>query len=119
MDPRELNLGFFNQAAAELHPDRLALIDLSRTPAREVTHIELDERMNRVGTALQKSDLEPGARILIAMPNRFEFVEAFFGAMRGGFVVFNQRLLIQIATKKFSILSRSRNAGSMSPRKIP
>lgn len=86
MDPRELNLGFFNQAAAKLHPDRLALIDLSRTPAREVTHIELDERMNRVATALQKSDLEPGARVLIAMPNRFEFVEAFFGAMRGGFV---------------------------------
>lgn len=86
IDPRDLNLGFFNRVAAAEHGSRLAVIDMSRTPTVEITHAVLDERMNRVAAALQAAGLAPGARVVVAMENRFEFIEAFFGAMRGGYV---------------------------------
>lgn len=86
MDPRDRNLGYFNLLAAEQHGERVAIIDMSRTPAAEITHANLNDRMDRAGAALQNAGLRPGARVLLAMENRFEFIECFFGAMRAGFV---------------------------------
>ena len=54
MDHRENNLGFFNSAAAKKYSDRVAVIDMSKTPPTELTHARLDDRMSRVGSALQK-----------------------------------------------------------------
>ena len=86
MDPRDRNLGYFNLLAAEQHGERVAIIDMSRSPAAEITHANLNDRMDRAGAALQNAGLRPGARVLLAMENRFEFIECFFGAMRAGFV---------------------------------
>ena len=83
-DPRDGNLGYFNREAAARHGGRTAIVDLSRAPARHVAHGELDARMDRVAAALSARGLAPGDRVLLAMANRFEFVEAFFGAMRAG-----------------------------------
>jgi long-chain acyl-CoA synthetase len=86
MDRYDSNLGFFNRGAAMAHPDRVAVVDLSRAVPVEISHAMLDDRMDRVAAALQARGLEKGDRLLLAMGNRFEFIECFFGAMRAGVV---------------------------------
>ena len=84
--PHDTNLGYFNFEAARTHPERPALIDLSRDPPKWVTHGELNRRMDRVAAALLARGLRAGDRVLLAMGNRVEFIECFFGAMRAGLV---------------------------------
>ena len=86
MDPRDANLGYFNRTAALNRGGRTALIDLSGEQRRKISHAALDGRMERVADALAAHGLEPGDRLLLAMGNRGEFIEAFFGAMRAGIV---------------------------------
>lgn len=86
MDRTANNLGYFNHAAARTRGEHIALLDLSRDPMVELTHRRLDERMTRVAAALSQQGLQAGDRILLAMGNRFEFIEAFFGCMRAGLI---------------------------------
>ena len=86
MEVKKINLGYFNQAAAAAHPDKTALIDLSRENDHILTHRELDYRMDSVATLLVKLGLSAGDRLLLAMGNRSEFIEIFFGAMRAGVI---------------------------------
>jgi acyl-CoA synthetase (AMP-forming)/AMP-acid ligase II len=85
-DRKAGNLGYWCSRPVSLYPERVALIDLSREPPREVTYRELDERMNRVASLLQGLGLAPGSRIAMSIGNRFEFVEIMYGAMRAGIV---------------------------------
>ena len=80
------NLGYWCSRAVERYPERLAIIDLSRDPPREVRYLELDERMDRVANLLAARGLSPGDRVAMAVGNRFEFVEIMYGAMRAGLV---------------------------------
>lgn len=112
MDPRDKNLGYFNRLAAEQHGERVAIIDMSRSPAAEITHVDLDDRMERVGAALQNTGLQRGARVLLAMENRFEFIESFFGAMRAGFVPIPLNHKLGADTIRF-ILSDSETAAAI------
>ena len=85
-DPRFNNLGYWSHDAAERHPDNIAMIDLSRTPAAEIAYRMLEERLDRVAAALTVRGLKPGDRMALAVGNRFEFVEIMYGAMRAGIV---------------------------------
>ena len=80
------NLGYWCRRAVERYPDRDAIIDLSREPARHVTYRELDERADRVASLVSGLGLGAGDRVGMAIGNRFEFVEIFYGAMRAGVV---------------------------------
>jgi long-chain acyl-CoA synthetase len=80
------NLGYWCSRAVAENPRRIALVDLSCEPAREVTYQELDERMNRVASLVTARGIAPGDRIAMAVGNRFEFVEIMYGAMRAGAV---------------------------------
>jgi long-chain acyl-CoA synthetase len=80
------NLGYFNQAAANTYPDKTALIDLSRERDHLITHGELNRRMDAVAAMLTARGIASGDRLLLAMGNRFEFIEIFFGAMRAGII---------------------------------
>ncbi|MFW5834515.1 MAG: AMP-binding protein, partial [Pseudomonadota bacterium] len=85
-DRRARNLGYFSHEAAARFPDRPAIIDLSRTPAREVTYAELEARLDRVARLVTERGLGPGDRVAMAVGNRFEFVEIMYGLMRAGVV---------------------------------
>ena len=85
-DPRFNNLGYWSHDAAERYPDNVAMIDLSRTPEAVVTYRMLEERLDRVASALSARGLVPGDRMALAVGNRFEFVEIMYGAMRAGVV---------------------------------
>ncbi len=80
------NLGYWCSLPVTEHPDRVALIDLSRPRPRQVTYGELDQRLDCVAALLTRFGLHPGDRLAVAIGNRFEFVEIMFGAMRAGIV---------------------------------
>ena len=86
MGSHDVNLGYFNRWAAGNRGAATALIDLSGDRRRDMTHAALDERMERVADALTAQGLKPGDRLLLAMGNRCEFIEVFFGAMRAGII---------------------------------
>ncbi len=114
-DRRDTNLGYFNRAAAIVHPDRTAIVDLSRSPPAAIAHGRLDARMDRVAAALAGRGLAPGDRVLLAMANRFEFVEAFFGAMRAGLVPVPLNIRLGADTIRFVIGDSACKAAVISP----
>ena len=85
-DRRHDNIGYFARAAAQARPDDLAIIDLSRSPAAEITYRRFDERLDRFAALTRRLGLAPGDRLAMAVGNRFEFIEAMYGAMRAGVV---------------------------------
>jgi benzoate-CoA ligase family protein len=79
----ELNIaGYFLDAPAALHPERLAIVG----EPREETYGELSALANRVGNALRAQGVSRGDRVLIVLPDSAEFVAAFFGAAKIGAV---------------------------------
>jgi len=85
-DQRTGNLGYFSHEAAQRFPDRVAMIDLTREPTREVTYRELEERLDRFAALVTAMGLKPGDRLAMCVGNRFEFIEIMYGAMRAGVV---------------------------------
>jgi long-chain acyl-CoA synthetase len=85
-DQRAGNLGYFTHGAAREFPDRVAMIDLCGESPREVTYAELEERLDRFAAMITGLGLKPGDRLVMAVGNRFEFIEIMYGAIRAGIV---------------------------------
>lgn len=103
MADQTLNLGYFNQAAAAAYQDKTALIDLSRQPDHLVSHGELYRRMDAVAVMLTEMGMSAGDRLLLAMGNRFEFIEIFFGAMRADIIPIPLNIKLGAETIEFII----------------
>ncbi len=111
----KFNLGYFNYDAALQYGERPALIDLSGSNPREINHAELNQRMDRVASGLCTMGLKTGDRLLLAMSNRYEFVEAFFGAMRAGVVPIPLNTKLGAETISFIIDDCRCNAAIIEP----
>ncbi len=85
-DQRAGNLGYFTHDAAREFPDRLAMIDLCGAAPREVTYAELEERLDCFAAMITGHGLKPGDRLVMAVGNRFVFIEIMYGAIRAGIV---------------------------------
>ncbi|MEL6978313.1 MAG: class I adenylate-forming enzyme family protein [Pseudomonadota bacterium] len=86
MDPRRSSLGYWCFEAAARYPDKIALIDLSGAAPRSLTYAELERRLDQAAGWMRAAGLAPGDRLAMAVGNRLEFIEIFFGAMRAGVV---------------------------------
>ncbi len=87
-------------AAVEPFPDRFNLCEyfLDRNLAERAdkvallsggerrTYAQIAERSRRVAVALRRAGVRPEDRVLIVLPDRFEFAESWFGALRCGAV---------------------------------
>ena len=91
---RRRNLGYFFDDSVTRVPEKVCIIDLFGGRERQITYRALDERMNRVASALAQLGVKPGERVAMLVGNRVEFIEFFFGSMRAGAipVLFNTRL---------------------------
>ena len=79
------NLGDLIDRSFDL--DRLAIIDLvDPKQPRKYSHRDIDRLANGVARYLTERKLPRGAPVAIASLNRAEYVAAFFGIMRAGFV---------------------------------
>ncbi len=74
-------IGEIYRANASAHPDKVALVGTSRT----LTFGALDERVNRLNTALKTAGLRVGDRVAVVSRNRPELFE-IFGIVKCGFV---------------------------------
>jgi benzoate-CoA ligase family protein len=79
--PSQFNIAeeFVSRPARE-HPERVAILG----EPRAVTYGDLAREVNRVAAALRRSGVSPGDRVLIVIPDSFEFILSFFGAARIG-----------------------------------
>lgn len=82
--PGTLNVAveYVDGAIAAGHGDRPAYMD----DTERVTYAELQRRVNQAGNALAALGVEIEQRVAILLPNRPEFVTAFFGAIKIGAV---------------------------------
>jgi long-chain acyl-CoA synthetase len=66
---------------------KVALIDLGGEQSpREFTFAAIDETANGVARALRKRGLDRGDRVALLSANRAEYLAAYYGIMRAGFV---------------------------------
>lgn len=78
------NLADLLARAAQDNPDRVALVEAAS--GRRLTWAELDAEVDRVAHGLSALGLVAGYRVVIALPNRVEFVAAYLGALRARLV---------------------------------
>jgi long-chain acyl-CoA synthetase len=76
------NLAELVSHAAERAPDDPAIADATRT----LTWSELNHEVHAVASGLASMGLVAGARVLIAVGNRMEFVTSYLGSIRAGLV---------------------------------
>ena len=83
--PEFTNLGDLTGRDRDL--SKVAIIDLGGEQApREFTFAQLDAMANGVARALTKRGLQRGDRVAILAANRAEYIAAYYGIMRAGFV---------------------------------
>ncbi|MGN6162889.1 MAG: AMP-binding protein [Marmoricola sp.] len=70
--------------AAHDEPDRIALSEAAS--GRAVSWSALADIADRVSAGLLQLGMTSGDRVVIALPNRIEFVAAYFGVLRAGLV---------------------------------
>jgi long-chain acyl-CoA synthetase len=85
LDYRKTLIDMFNQACRDF-PSSAAFTCMGQT----ITYAELDELTARFAAYLQQhTDLRPGDRIAVQLPNVLQYPVAVFGAIRAGLVVVN------------------------------
>jgi acyl-CoA synthetase (AMP-forming)/AMP-acid ligase II len=83
--PDFTNLGDLIRRDRDL--SKVAIIDLGGEQApREFTFAQLDAMANGVARALTKRGLQRGDRVAILAANRTEYIAAYYGIMRSGFI---------------------------------
>ena len=65
--------------AADARPHVLAVVD---SDGRSVTWAQLEDEVGRMATGLGEAGVLAGQRVMLALPNRLEFVTAYLGALR-------------------------------------
>ncbi|HWP38488.1 MAG TPA: AMP-binding protein [Gemmatimonadales bacterium] len=73
---------------AALHPDAsfVGFIDRERRSIKSYTYNEFNDRVNSVANGLIAGGIQPGEKVMVMLPNSFEFVECFFALSRIGAV---------------------------------
>jgi acyl-CoA synthetase (AMP-forming)/AMP-acid ligase II len=79
------NIGLLLKKRAEIAPNREAFVEFER--GRRFTHQQLNERCNRIASALLEQGIAPGDRVATLLKNGIEFVESYFAIAKIGAVM--------------------------------
>ena len=71
---------------AETHPDKIAIVDTSTDPAREITYAEYADMVERIARGLIAANIKPQQVVAIFLPNCWEFCAAFHAISYAGAV---------------------------------
>ncbi|MFC0273255.1 class I adenylate-forming enzyme family protein [Metabacillus herbersteinensis] len=88
-----MNQRTFFEFCVERNPDRVAVIDRNK----QLTYVELNEKVNRVASALQKLGLRKQERVMVLLKNRIETVVLYWAVQKLGaiFTPVNFRLSLE------------------------
>jgi fatty-acyl-CoA synthase len=104
----DTSIGELLRDAAATVPDRLALVEgIDPAVARRWTYSELLADAERVATALL-AEFEPGARIAVYSPNRWEWALLQFGTTLAGMVLVTVNPALRIRELRY-VLQQSRS----------
>ena len=76
----EIGVSDYVRARARKHPNRAAIEFYGTT----VTYAELDDLSDRVVTWLHSSEVQPGDRVGVALPNCPQFIILMIGILKAG-----------------------------------
>ena len=71
-------------AAAAQHPNKIAIVDTSTTPARSITYAEYADLVERIARGLVAARIRPQQVVAIFLPNSWEFCAAFHAISYAG-----------------------------------
>ena len=121
-DAQRFNLGYLPRLGAVANPHGIALIDTGSNSPRQLSYLELDERLERMASLFVGLGAQPGDRVALLVGSRMEFVEAMYGAYRAGLVPvsLNPRLgrdalraMLDAATPRFMVLDSKLNDAAL------
>ena len=98
--PKEITtLGEMLAFRAESMPDRPALYFREET----VSFRELDRMANKYANALSELGIGPGDRVCLFLPNRLEFIYAYFGLIKIGAMMISLSVMLKADEAKYII----------------
>jgi long-chain acyl-CoA synthetase len=98
--PKEITtLGEMLAFRAESMPDRPALYFREET----VSFLELDRMANKYASALSELGIGPGDRVCLFLPNRLEFIYAYFGLIKIGAMMISLSVMLKADEAKYII----------------
>ncbi|HEX8926596.1 MAG TPA: AMP-binding protein, partial [Terriglobales bacterium] len=73
-------------SAAERHPEKVAIVDTSTTPAKQITYAEYADMVERIARGLIAAKIQPNQVVAIFLPNCWEFCAAIHAISYAGAV---------------------------------
>ena len=101
-----LNCSIILEGTAQLGGDRVAVV----TESGNWNYRRLNRAANRLAGGLRAEGVRPGDFVVVACPNRVEFVVAYFGILKAGAVVVPVNVLYRRAELKY-VLEDTRARG--------
>jgi len=86
-----MNLATNLERSAFFFPDRPAIAEAGK----EIRYAELNDRSNRVATALIKMGIRPGERVGLCAPNSADWITFYFGVLKTGAVAITLPFLLK------------------------
>ena len=80
-------MGDIFRRKAATAPNSDALIEDRNGETLRLTHLQLNQSLNRVAHLLRDLGIKAGDKVALAGPNSIEFALSIYGCMKGGFVV--------------------------------
>ena len=86
-----MNLATNLERSAFFFPDRPAISEAGV----DISYAQLNDRSNRLATALIKMGIKPGERIGLCAPNSADWIAFYFGALKAGAVAITLPFLLK------------------------
>ncbi len=80
-------MGDIFRRRASTAPNAGALIEDRDGKTIRLSHLELNQSLNKVSHLLRDLGLKAGDKVALAGPNSIEFAQSIYGCMKGGFIV--------------------------------